>query len=59
MKDNECLNSSTMLTKTIKMMEELIENRKKNNDPLMELMDSDDDIDRTNLSNNNSLILQD
>ncbi|VVC26209.1 P-loop containing nucleoside triphosphate hydrolase,DNA mismatch repair protein MutS, core,DNA [Cinara cedri] len=53
MKDNECLNTSTILTITTKMMEELIENRRKNNDPLMELIDSDDDIDRTNLRDNN------
>lgn len=53
MKDNECLNISNMQTITTKMMEELIENKKKTIDPLMEFLDSDDDIDWTNSSDDN------
>lgn len=44
MKDNNCLDMSDIQSVVIAMMNELEENRRKNIDPLMELIDSDDDI---------------
>lgn len=43
MKDNECLDISTMQLVVSEMMNELEENRKKNIDPLTEFIDSDDE----------------
>lgn len=50
MKDNNCLDMSDIQSVVIAMMNELEENRRKNIDPLMELIDSDDDIYAEKLS---------
>lgn len=50
MKDNNCLDMSGIQSVVIEMMNELKENRRKNIDPSMELIDSDDDIYAEKLS---------
>lgn len=50
MKDNNCLDMSDIQSVVNAMMNELKENRRRNIDPLMELIDSDDDIYAEKLS---------
>lgn len=44
MKDAKCLDISNIESVVLEMMNELNENRKKNIDPLIEFIDSDDEI---------------
>lgn len=44
MKDTECLNISNIQSVVLEMMNKLKENRRKNIDPLMEYIDSDNEV---------------
>lgn len=55
MKDNECLDTDNIQTVVTNMMDKLTENRRKNVDSSMEFLESDDEIDRTTLSGDNSI----
>lgn len=43
MKDNDCLDVSRIQSAVLEMMDELEKNRRKNINPLMNSLDSDDD----------------
>lgn len=55
MKDSECLNITNIQIIATKMMDELTENRREDINTSMDFINSENEVDMTNLSDNNSI----